>query len=192
MKKKKVAVLISGFGSNLQALIEACKNKNFPAEICLVISNKQDAFGLKRAQKARIKNLFLDSKAFKTRAEFEQKVDEHLQAHNIEIVCLAGFMRLLSDFFINKWAGKIINVHPSLLPAFKGVDAIKQAFDYKVKITGVTVHVVTKEMDSGPIIAQQAVKINKTDTLQTLEEKIHQTEHKLYPKALKAFCGKTK
>lgn len=190
--KKRVAVLISGFGSNLQALIESCKNENFPAKICLVISNKQDAFGLQRAEKEKIKNLFIDSKAFKTRAEFEQKVNEHLQAHNIQIICLAGFMRLLSDFFINTWAGKIINIHPSLLPAFKGVDAIKQAFDYKVKITGVTVHVVTKEMDSGPIIMQQAVKINKTDTLQTLEEKIHQTEHKLYPKALKAFCKKTK
>jgi phosphoribosylglycinamide formyltransferase-1 len=190
--KKRVAVLISGFGSNLQALIDACKNENFPAKICLVISNKQDAFGLQRAEKEKIKNLFIDSKAFKTRTEFEQKVNEHLQAHNIQIICLAGFMRLLSDFFINTWAGKIINIHPSLLPAFKGVDAIKQAFDYKVKITGVTVHVVTKEMDSGPIIMQQAVRINKTDTLQTLEEKIHQTEHKLYPKALKAFCKKTK
>lgn len=190
--KKRVAVLISGFGSNLQALIESCKNENFPAKICLVISNKQDAFGLQRAEKEKIKNLFIDSKAFKTRTEFEQKVNEHLQAHNIQIICLAGFMRLLSDFFINTWAGKIINIHPSLLPAFKGVDAIKQAFDYKVKITGVTVHVVTKEMDSGPIIMQQAVRINKSDTLQTLEEKIHQVEQKLYPKALKLFCKKTK
>lgn len=190
--KKRVAVLISGFGSNLQALIESCENKNFPAKICLVISNKQDAFGLKRAQKAGIENLFLDNKAFKTRVEFEQEVDKHLQKHNIEIICLAGFMRLLSDFFINKWESKIINIHPSLLPAFKGVDAIKQAFDYKVKITGATVHIVTKEMDDGPIIAQEAVEIFKTDTLQTLEEKIHQIEHKLYPEALKIFCGKTK
>jgi phosphoribosylglycinamide formyltransferase-1 len=184
IRKKRVAVLISGFGSNLQALIDACAASNYPAQIVLVISNKPDAYGLERAKKAGIKNISINHKNFASREEFDAKLTLELEKEKVDIICLAGFMRLLTASFINRWQGKIINIHPSLLPAFKGVDAIRQAFDYGVKITGVSVHYVVQEMDSGEIILQKPIAIGSRETLEQLEKKVHRLEHSLYPKAL--------
>jgi phosphoribosylglycinamide formyltransferase-1 len=184
IRKKRVAVLISGFGSNLQALIDACAASNYPAQIVLVISNKPDAYGLERAKKAGIKNISINHKNFASREEFDAKLTLELEKEKVDIICLAGFMRLLTASFINRWQGKIINIHPSLLPAFKGVEAIKQAFDYGVKITGVSVHYVVQEMDSGEIILQKPIAIGSRETLEQLEKKVHRLEHSLYPKAL--------
>jgi phosphoribosylglycinamide formyltransferase-1 len=184
ISKKRVAVLFSGFGSNLQALIDACEADNYPAQIVLVISNKPDAYGLERAKKAGIKNISINHKNFSSREEFDAKLTLELEKEKVDIICLAGFMRLLTAIFINRWQGKIINIHPSLLPAFKGVDAIKQAFDYGVKITGVSVHYVVQEMDSGEIILQKPIAIGSRETLEQLEKKVHKLEHSLYPKAL--------
>ena len=146
--------------------------------------NKPDAYGLERAKKAGIKNISINHKNFSSREEFDAKLTLELEKEKVDIICLAGFMRLLTAIFINRWQGKIINIHPSLLPAFKGVDAIKQAFDYGVKITGVSVHYVVQEMDSGEIILQKPIAIGSRETLEQLEKKVHKLEHSLYPKAL--------
>jgi phosphoribosylglycinamide formyltransferase-1 len=187
-QKIKVAVLISGRGSNMQALIEACKNSDYPAQIALVIANKADAYGLEIAQQNNIKTAFLDHKKFASRQEFDAKLSEIIEENNCDIICLAGFMRLLSEKFVNHWAGKLINIHPSLLPAFKGANAVGDALDYGVKYTGCTVHFVTQEMDSGPIIAQAVVEINEGDTKEILASRILQKEHIIYAQALKKIC----
>jgi phosphoribosylglycinamide formyltransferase-1 len=186
--KKSVAVIISGFGGNLQALIEACEKPGYPAKIDLVISNKADAYGLVRATKHGIKNLVVSHKDFPTREAFDEKLHQILIENNIEIVCLAGFMRLLTPEFVNKWQGRMLNIHPSLLPAFKGSNAIDDAFNYGVKFTGCTVHHVIPEMDAGPIITQRVVEILKSDTIESLEQKVHVEEKIAYPKALKIVC----
>ncbi len=191
MKKKlKIAVLISGSGTNLQALIDLCKEENIPAEITLVISNKADAYGLVRAQNSNIKTEVISHKDYKNRAEFDQKIHQILLYNKIDFVCLAGFMRLLTKEFVDLWPEKIINIHPSLLPDFKGVDAIKQALDAKVKVTGCTVHFVTPIMDDGPIIIQESVTIEDKDTLDSLSEKVHKAEHRCYKQALKTIVSK--
>jgi phosphoribosylglycinamide formyltransferase 1 len=181
----KIAVLISGSGSNLQALIDS-------HNIDLVISNKVDSYGLVRAEKAGIKTAVVNHKDYKTREEFDAEVHRILVENGIEIVCLAGFMRLLTPEFVNKWNGKMLNIHPSLLPAFKGGAAIKDAFEYGVKITGATVHFVIPEMDSGKIIVQGAVAIEAGDTIESLAAKIHAVEHQIYPKALSWLINQRK
>jgi phosphoribosylglycinamide formyltransferase-1 len=186
--KKSVAVLISGNGSNLQALIDACEDRNFPAKIDLVISNKQDAYGLKRAKKADIKTEYINHKDFQSREEFDAQIDIILQNNDIEIVCLAGFMRLLSESFVNNWQNRMINIHPSLLPAFKGANAIDDAIKYGVKIIGCTTHYVTAEMDAGPIIKQAAYEIKNSDSNEDIKNNIHKLEHKIYPESLKIVC----
>jgi phosphoribosylglycinamide formyltransferase 1 len=188
MKKVKIAVLISGNGSNLQAIMDACAQLDYPAEIACVISNKKDAYGLIRANNYDIKTYVIDHKQFSTREEFDKEIDQILISDDVEVVCLAGFMRILSDYFVDKWSNKIINIHPSLLPSFKGVDAIKQAFYYGVKITGCTVHYVVPEMDAGPIILQKSLEIKKDDSLENITDKIHFLEHKCYVEALKIVC----
>lgn len=188
--KRRVAVLISGNGSNLQALINASIKPDYPAEIALVISNKADAYGLKRAENASIPTIIINHKDFETRELFDARMHEALLTFDIEIVCLAGFMRLLSPDFVQKWHGRMLNIHPSLLPAYKGVDAIGQAFDAKEKATGVTVHYVTEEMDAGEIILQEEVEIFPNDTKETLAERIHKVEHRLYPEALHKILGR--
>lgn len=189
-KKVKVAVLISGRGSNMQALVRACETDNFPAEIILVLSNKSDALGLEFAKSKSIKTAFINHKDFSSREDFDKKMHEELEKSGAEIICLAGFMRLLSPWFVNQWYDRLINIHPSLLPEFKGADAVGDAIKAKAKKSGCTVHFVRKEMDSGPIIKQAEVLIDQDDTKETLAAKILKKEHEIYPAALKEICEK--
>lgn len=184
-KKLKVAVLISGGGTNLQALIDACAEPGYPAEIVLVISNKADAFGLTRAKNAGIPYKIINHKGFSSREEFDKSMSAEIRASGAEFVCMAGFMRLLSEWFVDEWHNKLINIHPSLLPSFKGIDAQKQALDAGVKLAGCTVHFVRKEMDAGPIIIQAAVPVLPNDTAATLSARILHEEHKCYAESLK-------
>ena len=182
--KKRVAVLISGGGTNLQSLIDATSAPNFPAKICLVISNKADAYGLTRAQKAGIDTKALPHKDYASRSAFDEALDEALNDVDIELICLAGFMRLLTPGFIEKWTNKILNIHPSLLPSFPGLNVHQRAIDAGVRFSGCTVHIVREEMDVGPIIAQAAVPLAQNDTADALAARILASEHKIYPKAL--------
>ncbi|MEP3671646.1 MAG: phosphoribosylglycinamide formyltransferase [Hyphomicrobiales bacterium] len=182
--KKRVAVLISGGGTNLQSLIDATSAANFPAQICLVISNKADAYGLTRAQKAGIDTRTLPHKDYESRSAFDEALDKALKDANIELICLAGFMRLLTPVFIEKWTNKILNIHPSLLPSFPGLHVHQRAIDAGVRFSGCTVHIVREEMDVGPIIAQAVVPLAQDDTADTLAARILASEHEIYPKAL--------
>jgi phosphoribosylglycinamide formyltransferase-1 len=190
MKKKKVAVLISGYGGNLQALIDATKLQKYPAEIKLVISNNPDAYGLTRAKNQGLEAIAINHKNYKTREEFDAEIHKNLIEHKIEIVCLAGFMRILSSGFVQKWNGKMLNIHPSLLPSFKGANGVEDALAYGVKITGCTVHLVIPELDSGPILVQRSVAVSEKDTVDTLSRKIHEQEYIAYPEALRILCNK--
>ncbi|MGD9649863.1 MAG: phosphoribosylglycinamide formyltransferase, partial [Dongiaceae bacterium] len=193
MARLRAAVLISGRGSNMQALHQATLAPDFPAEIALIISNQGNAAGLDYAAEHKIPAVVMDDPAFKKRAAFDAKLDEILQKTGIEFICLAGFMRLLSHEFVEKWHDKIINIHPSLLPAFKGVEAPAQAFAAGVKIAGCTVHFVRSEMDAGPIIMQASCPVLPNDTVDTLAARILKLEHEIYPKALAAIAaGKVK
>jgi len=188
-----IAVFASGNGTNLQAIIDAVKKGVIKAKIALVVSNKPDAYALTRARNASIETFVLDHKKFSSREEYDKEIIKELEKHNINLITLAGFMRLLSPYFIKKYRGKIMNIHPSLLPAFKGTHGIRDAFNAGVDKTGVTVHFVDEELDHGPIVMQKEVSVEKTDTLETLEEKIHKVEHELYPEAIKLFVeGKIK
>lgn len=179
------AVLISGSGSNLQALIDAAGQEGYPAQIKLVISNKADAYGLVRAQNAGIPTITLSHTDYPSREAFDAAMHAELIAHGIEFVCLAGFMRLLSAEFVRKWQGNMLNIHPSLLPAFKGLDAMGQALAAGVSETGCTVHFVTEGMDEGPIVLQKAVPILPGDTIDSLVARVHTAEHEIYPEALR-------
>lgn len=186
MSRKRVAVLISGRGSNMAALIEAAKDKSYPAEIVLVVSNRPDAGGLLAAHAANIATEVVDHTVFgKDRAGFERVLQATLEKQHIDLVCLAGFMRLLSADFVKKWQWRILNIHPALLPAFKGLDTHKRALEAGTKIHGATVHFVVPEMDSGPIIAQGAVTVRHSDTEETLASRVLKVEHRIYPLALK-------
>lgn len=188
VKKIKVAILISGRGSNMQALIKACKDVNYPAEIAVVISNKQDALGLEIASKEGIKTKFINHKDFKSREEFDAELTKVIEQNNCEIICLAGFMRLLSGQFVNRHFDRLINIHPSLLPKFKGADAVGDALKAGAKISGCTVHFVREEMDSGPIICQAEVEVKKEDNKETLAHRILEKEHIIYKEALAKVC----
>ena len=186
MPKKRVAVLISGRGSNMAALVEAAKAHDYPAEIALVLSNRADAAGLALAERQHVPTCVVDHRPHgKGRAAFEQALQAVLDQHRIELICLGGFMRLFTDEFVLRWQGRMLNVHPSLLPAFKGLDPHGQALAAGVKITGATVHVVTPDMDSGPIIAQAAVPVHDDDTAATLAARVLAVEHRIYPVALR-------
>jgi phosphoribosylglycinamide formyltransferase-1 len=184
-KTVQVGVLISGRGSNLQALIDACAEPGFPARIALVISNKANAFGLTRAEKAGIPTTVIDHKGYADRAAFDAAVDAALRKAGVEFVCLAGFMRILSEKFVKGWHDRLINIHPSLLPAFKGLDTHQRAIDAGVKITGCTVHFVRPAMDDGPIIVQAAVPVAPGDDADRLADRILESEHVIYPLALR-------
>lgn len=184
---QRFAVFISGNGSNLQAILDACKRGEIKAEPALVVSNKPNAFGLKRAEQAGIKTVVFDPKNYTNKQSVDRDMVIYLKQEKIDFIVLAGYMRLLTPFFVKQYSNKIFNIHPSLLPAFKGVEGIKDAFTYGAKVTGVTVHFVNEKMDAGPIIMQEAVKITEEDTLATLEEKIHKAEHKIYPKVISLF-----
>lgn len=190
MQKIKVAILISGRGSNMQALIKACEDVNFPAKIALVISNKESALGLEFARSKGIEALFIDHKKFANRAEFDAQMIKEIDAKNCKIICLAGFMRLLSREFVEHFEGRLINIHPSLLPEFKGADAVGDALKAGAKKSGCTVHFVTEEMDAGPIIMQKEVDIEPSDSKETLAARILQQEHIIYPLALRKLCEK--
>jgi len=188
MAKRKVGVLISGNGTNLQALIDACANPDFPADITVVISNNEQAYGLNRAADAGIPAHIFNHKNYETRAAFEAALQEMLLHHNVELVCLAGFMRKLTPEFVGLWEGRMLNIHPSLLPQFKGGHAIEDALAAGVKTTGCTVHIVTPELDSGPVLLQTEVPILPGDTLDRLAARIHEQEHIIYPLALKMLA----
>jgi len=181
----RIGVLISGRGSNLKALIEACEEPGFRGRIALVISNRPGAGGLAVAEAAGIPTLVIDHKEFSTRETFDAELDRALVNAGVELVCNAGFMRILTDGFVEKWRDRQLNIHPSLLPAFKGLHVHQRALDAGVKITGCTVHFVRPEMDEGPIVAQAAVPVLPGDTAETLSQRILEAEHKLYPLALK-------
>jgi len=186
MIKKRVAILISGRGSNMAALIEAAKAKDYPAEIVIVLSNRPDAEGLSRAREAGIATAAVDHRIFGTdRAAFEHAVDETLRTHRVELICLAGFMRLLTPWFINRWSGRILNIHPALLPEFKGLDTHRRALAAGAERHGATVHFVVEETDSGPIISQQSVPVLEGDTEATLAARVLEVEHRIYPEALR-------
>lgn len=189
MLKRRTAVLISGNGSNLQALMDAARAKNYPAKIALVICNRPDAYGIQRAQAAGIPVTILNHKDYPNREAFDREMDAVLRAAKIELVCMAGFMRLLSPWFVAEWQGRLINIHPSLLPKFKGLEAIKQALDAGETETGCTIHFVSAEMDAGPILAQVHVPIHADDTLETLTERVHAAEHRLYPETVKMLVN---
>jgi phosphoribosylglycinamide formyltransferase-1 len=184
--KRRVAVLISGRGSNMVALIEAARAKDFPAEIVVVISNRSDAGGLERAKASGIPALTIESKPFgKDRAAFEAALQSALDQHKVELICLGGFMRLLTAEFVQRWFGRMLNIHPSLLPSFPGLEPQAQALRAGVKISGATVHFVIPETDAGPIVMQGAVAVCDDDTPQTLAARILEIEHRIYPAALR-------
>ncbi len=181
----RVAVLISGRGSNLQALIDACAAHDYPAKIVLVISNVPDAFGLERARKAEISTAIIRHRDYATREAFDEAMDMRLREAKADFVCLAGFMRLLSADFVRRWQGRLVNIHPSLLPAFKGLNVHEQVIAAGARVSGATVHFVTPELDSGPPILQAAVPVLPGDTAETLAARVLEEEHKLYPRALR-------
>jgi phosphoribosylglycinamide formyltransferase 1 len=184
----RVAVLISGRGSNLASFIEAAQASDFPATIALVVSNRPGAPGLARAEAAGIEAVTLDHKAFPSREAFDRALDRVLRERGIEFVCLAGFMRVLTPWFVESWQGRMINIHPSLLPLFRGTGTHRQALEAGVTVHGCTVHFVVPELDAGPIIAQAAVPVLPDDTEETLAARVLAQEHAIYPQALRLIC----
>ncbi len=181
---KNLAVLCSGFGSNLQAIINSVKKGKIKANIALVLSDKIDSYALVRAKKANLDFIFADPNDFSDRLEYDKYIVKQLRKHKIDYVVLAGFMRIISPYFIKSFKNKIVNIHPSLLPSFKGTKAIDDALDAGVKVTGVSVHFVNEELDGGPIIFQKSIEIKDDDIQDGLAVRIHKLEHKLYPKAI--------
>ncbi len=189
MAKTKIAVLISGRGSNMQAIIEAAQAEDYPAEIALVVSNNPDAAGLAWAEERGIETEVLNHRDYETREEFEKALDTLIRLYGARIVCLAGFMRILTPFFTEKWRDLLINVHPSLLPSFKGLHTHERALEAGVRIHGCTVHYVRPEMDDGPIIGQAAVPVLHGDTPDTLAARVLEAEHQLYPQCIALACS---
>ena len=179
-----IGVLISGRGSNLQSIIDAIGEGRLDARIALVISNKADAYGLERARLAGIETLVLDHKAFPSREAFDQAMVEALRARDVQVVCLAGFMRLVSATFVDAFPDRILNIHPALLPSFPGLHAQRQALEHGVKLSGATVHFVDTTLDAGPIVLQAAVPVLDTDSEDTLSARILEQEHRIYPEAI--------
>jgi phosphoribosylglycinamide formyltransferase-1 len=188
MSRKRIGVLISGRGSNLAALIAAAGKPDYPAEIVLVVSNRPEAAGLAHAAEAGLATAVVDHKRFPDRGSFEDELDRTLQAADIDILYLAGFMRVFTDWFVERWSGRMLNIHPSLLPAFRGTDTHRQALEAGVLIHGCTVHFVTPDLDAGPIVAQAAVRVVPGDTEETLAARVLAEEHRLYPFALRLVC----
>lgn len=189
MTKKRVAILISGRGSNMAALIEAAKAADYPAEIVLVLSNVPEAGGLAVASAKGIETLAIDHRGFnKNREAFERAMHEALVQHRIDIVCLAGFLRILTPWFVGQWEGRMINIHPALLPAYKGLDTHARALADGATVHGATVHFVVPDMDAGPIILQEEVPVLPGDTAETLGKRVLEAEHRIYPAALRMIA----
>ena len=184
----RVAVLLSGRGSNLQALIDACHDPDFPATIVSVISNNPHAQGLARAQKAGIATTVINHRSYESRETFDAAITNDLDEARAELVCLAGFMRILTKRFVNRWRNRLLNIHPSLLPSFKGLDAQQQALDAGVKLAGCSVHFVRSGLDDGPIIAQAAVPVLDNDDVKALSTRILALEHSLYPRVVRLIA----
>jgi phosphoribosylglycinamide formyltransferase 1 len=189
MTRRRIAILISGRGSNMVSLMEAARAPDYPAQIALVLSNRPDAEGLDRARAAGIEAVAIDHKAYSTRESFEQALDEALRARDIELICLAGFMRVLTNWFVERWAGRMVNIHPSLLPLFRGTQTHRRALEEGVLVHGCTVHFVVPELDAGPIVAQAVVPVVPGDTEASLAERVLDQEHLLYPQALRMICS---
>ncbi|WP_229428756.1 phosphoribosylglycinamide formyltransferase [Microvirga pudoricolor] len=189
MSRRRVAILISGRGSNMGALIEAARSPDFPAEIALVLANRPDAAGLEVAREAGIATASVDHKSHPDRESFDAALDAVLREHAIAFVCLAGFMRVLTDGFVERWQGRMINIHPSLLPLFRGIHTHRRALEEGVRVHGCTVHFVVPELDAGPIVAQAAVPVVPGDTEESLAARIIVQEHRLYPAALRMICA---
>ncbi len=189
----RLAVLASGYGSNLQAIINAVQSGEIDGRVVVVISDQSDAFALQRARDEGIEALSLDPSSFSGRDAYDREIVDQLQRRQVELVILAGFMRLLSSHFVKEFKDRIMNIHPSLLPAFPGLDGVKQALAYSVKVTGCTVHFVDEGLDTGAIILQEAVNVYDRDTEDSLLQRIHAVEHRLYPRAVQLFIkGKLK
>lgn len=188
MAKTRIGILISGSGTNLQAIIDSSERGEMNAEVVCVISNKAAAFGLERARKHGIAAIHLDHKAFSGRAEYDAAVVEKLEEFKVDLVVLAGFMRIVTPVLLDAFPNRVMNIHPALLPSFPGLDAQKQALEYGAKIAGCTVHFVDAGTDTGPIIIQSAVAVQEDDTEETLSQRIHVEEHKLYPAAIRLFA----
>jgi len=186
--KKRIAIFASGFGSNLQAIVDYAEKNEINGEIALVFSNNRNAYALERAVKQGIKNVYFSPDDFKSRQLYDREILKLLDREKIDLVVLAGYMLLVGIEILKKYKNKVLNIHPALLPSFKGTHGIKEAYDYGVKVTGVTVHFVDEGLDTGPIILQEAVSVEQNDSIEKLEEKIHTVEHKIYPLAVKYFC----
>lgn len=187
--KKRIVVLISGSGSNFQAILDHCQQGSIDAEIVAVISNKSDAFGLKRAEMANITHHFIDHRAFQGRVEFDQAMIAQIDSYQADLVVLAGFMRILSPEFVRHYTGRLLNIHPSLLPRYKGLDTHQRALEAGDLEHGCTVHFVTEELDGGPLIIQAKTPIHTSDTLESLQSRVHGLEHQIYPLAVSWFCA---
>jgi phosphoribosylglycinamide formyltransferase-1 len=188
-----IAVLCSGSGSNLQAILDAVKSGYIDGKIALVVADNKDAFALARAKAAGVDTLIVDPRGYKAREELDKEIVRSLKKKGTELVVLAGYMRVLSPYFVREFKDRIMNIHPALLPAFKGLHGIKDALEYGAKVTGPTVHFVDDKVDHGPIILQRAVEIRDDDTEETLLERVHEAEHKIYPEAIRLFVqGKLK
>lgn len=189
MNRRRTAVLISGSGTNLQSLLDASQADDYPASIDLVISNKHGVGGLARAERAGVKTVVIPHKEYDSRDAFDAEIDNALRRQNIELVCLAGFMRILTTGFTQKWQGRMLNIHPALLPAFRGNRAHEQVLASDVTVTGCTVHVVVPELDAGPIVAQGVVRRSADDDQSSLSARVREVENLLYPLAVKSFLG---
>jgi phosphoribosylglycinamide formyltransferase 1 len=188
LHKKNIAIFISGTGSNMAKLIEACMNEKYPAKIVCVISDKENAKGLDIAKNFNIPTYYLNPSDYQNKHDYENAIHEKLLTHHVDFICLAGFMRLLSSYLCDLWHNKMINIHPSLLPAFKGLDTHQRAINAGVKFAGCTIHYVSSKMDSGKIIAQAVTPVYSDDTADSLGKRILTLEHKLYPSVLEALC----
>jgi len=186
--RKKIAGFASGFGSNLQALIDFNEKSDLYGDISLVFSNNADAFALKRAKKHNVRSFYYDPGKYANREEFDKDIIKILDECKIDLIVLAGYMFLLTPLLINTYKNRILNIHPALLPSFKGTHGIKDAYEHGIRISGVTVHFVDEKLDNGPIIIQAPVYLDSQESLERFEEKIHEVEHKIYPRAVRLFC----
>lgn len=187
-KKIKLGVLISGSGTNLQRIIDGCESGEIPAQVVLVISDKGDAYGLKRAQKHGVPNVFLNPKDFKSPKEYNREILLVLEDYDVDLVAMAGYMRLLGEEVIKAYPNWVMNIHPALLPSFPGEHGVRDALQYGVKVSGVTVQFANEVFDEGPIILQESVPVFDDDTEETLHQRLHEIEYRLYPEAIKLFA----